>query len=435
MPDLTVSEATTTEVSTLSKRRAPLILLAIALLVGAGGGAWYWWQRQAATTAEAPAAGRPGRGGAPVPVTVVAAQTQDVPIRLDAIGTVQAFNTITVRAQVDGQLQEIAFTEGQMVKQGDVLARIDPRSYQAALDQAVAKKAQDEALLANGRLDLQRYTSLARNEGVSKQQQDTQRAQVAQYEAQVAADQGAIDAARTQVSFTTIRSPINGRVGLRLVDQGNIVRAGDATGIVTVSQLQPIALVFTLPQQELGRVQEAMARGAVPVQVVRANNPGTEAVAAGNGPLPEGQLLTIDNTVDAQTGTIKLKASFANADFRLWPGAFVNVRLEVDRLMAVITVPLVAVQRGPEGAFAFVLKPDRTVEQRPLRLGALTASEAVVRQGIQPGERVVTSGALRLSPGAAVVPSEEGSPANGNAPGPAPGERRTRPRQAADAGP
>ena len=200
-----------------------------------------------------------------MPVTVVAAQQQDVPIRLDAIGTVQAFNTITVRAQVDGQLLEIAFKEGQMVKQGDVLARIDPRSYQAALDQAVAKKAQDEAQLANARLDLQRYTTLARNEGVSKQQQDTQRAQVAQFEAQVAADQGAIDAARTQLSFTTIRSPINGRVGLRLVDQGNIVRAGDATGIVTVSQLQPIALVFTLPQQELGRVQEAMGRGTVPV--------------------------------------------------------------------------------------------------------------------------------------------------------------------------
>ncbi|MFC7474818.1 efflux RND transporter periplasmic adaptor subunit [Dankookia sp. GCM10030260] len=365
--------------------------------------------------------GRPGRGGAPVPVTVAAAQQRDVPIRLDAIGTVQAFNTITVRAQVDGQLQEIAFREGQMVKQGDILARIDPRSYQAALDQAVAKKAQDEAQLANARLDLQRYTTLARNEGVSRQQQDTQRAQVAQFEALVASDQGAIDAARTQLSFTTIRSPIDGRVGLRLVDQGNIVRAGDATGIVTVSQLQPIALVFTLPQQELGRVQEAMARGPVPVQVVR--NTGA--------PLPDGELLTIDNAVDAQTGTIKLKAAFANEDLRLWPGAFVNVRLEVDRLIAATTVPLVAVQRGPEGAFGFVLKPDRTVELRPLQLGALTATEAVVRQGIQPGERVVTSGALRLSPGAAVTPTEEGTPS----PGPAPGERRPRPRQAADARP
>ncbi|MDO9706810.1 efflux RND transporter periplasmic adaptor subunit [Paracraurococcus lichenis] len=403
-------------------RRLLLTFLLLALLGGAGGGAWTWWQHHQAKPVEAEATGgRPGRGG-PVPVTVAAAQRQDLPIRLDAIGTVQAFNTITVRAQVDGQLLEIAFREGQMVKKGDVLARIDPRSYQAALDQAVAKKAQDEALLANARLDLQRYTSLAQNQGVSKQQQDTQRAQVAQYEAQVQADQGAIDAARTQLSFTTIRSPIDGRVGLRLVDQGNIVRAGDATGIVTVSQLQPIAVVFTLPQQELPRVQDAMARGPVPVQVVRA---GETAVRA------EGELLTLDNAVDAQTGTIRLKASFANDDFRLWPGAFVNVRMEVDRLPGVTTVPLVAVQRGPDGPYAFLLKPDRTVEQRPLRLGALTPGDAVVRQGLQPGDRVVTSGALRLSPGAHVLVNEEGAPA----PGPAPGERRTRPRQAADARP
>ncbi|MBK1662027.1 efflux RND transporter periplasmic adaptor subunit [Paracraurococcus ruber] len=411
-------------------RRLLLTLIVLGLLGGAGYGGWIWWQgRQtpAAEQAEGPGArgGRPGRGG-PVPVTIAAAQRQDLPIRLDAIGTVQAFNTITVRAQVDGQLIEVAFTEGQMVKRGDVLARIDPRPYQAALDQAVAKKAQDEALLANARLDLQRYTQLARNEGVSRQQQDTQRAQVAQFEAQVQADQGAIDAARTQLSFTTIRSPLDGRVGLRLVDQGNIVRAGDATGIVTVSQLQPIAVVFTLPQQELPRVQDALARGKVLVQVVRQGD-----VQGREPPRAEGELLTLDNAVDAQTGTIRLKASFPNDDMRLWPGAFVNVRLEVDRLPGVTTVPLVAVQRGPEGPFAYVLKPDRTVEQRPVTLGALTVADAVVRRGIAPGERVVTSGALRLSPGAAVIPQEEGAPA----PGPAPGERRLRPRQAADASP
>ena len=243
---------------------------------------------------------------------------------------------------------------------------------------------------------------------------------MAQFEALVAADQGAIDAARTQLSFTTIRSPLDGRVGLRLVDQGNLVRSGDATGIVTVSQIQPIAVIFTLPQQELGRVQDAMANGRVPVQVVR---------QAGTGPLPEGVLLTIDNAVDAQTGTIRLKASFANDDLRLWPGAFVSVRLQVDTLPGVTTVPLVAVQRGPEGAYAFVVKADRTVEQRPLQLGALTSTDAVVRQGIRPGEQVVTSGALRLNAGAAVAVTEEG----GTPAAPAPGERRTRPRQAADA--
>lgn len=408
----------------LTMRRLASIALALLLLCGAGAGAWYFMaQRGGAAPAQQQAAGRPGRGGgAPVPVTVAAAVRHDVPILLDAIGTVQAFNTITVRAQVDGQLVEIAFREGQEVKQGDILARIDPRSYQAALDQAVAKKAQDEALLANARLDLQRYASLAANAGVSRQQQDTQRALVAQYEAQVQADQAAIDAARTQLSFATIRSPIDGRVGLRLVDQGNLVRAGDATGIVTVAQLQPIAVTFTLPQQDLGRVLEALGRGPVPVQAV---------TQAGNGPTEQGTLLTLDNQVDQQTGTIKLKAAFPNEDRRLWPGAFVRVRLQVDTVPDAVTVPLVAVQRGPDGAYAFALKPDHTVEQRPLQLGTLTATEAVVRQGVQPGEQVVTSGALRLTPGAQVVVREEnGPPADGPAP-----QRRGRPRQAADARP
>jgi multidrug efflux system membrane fusion protein len=405
--------------------RRILILLTLVLIGSAGF--WYWqtqWQATPQAQTQRPAG--PGmRGGGrdiPVPVTVAAAQRQDVPIMLDAIGTVQAFNTITIRAQVDGQLTEIAFREGQMVKQGDVLARIDPRSYQAALDQAIAKKAQDEALLANARLDLQRYTTLARNEGVSRQQQDTQRATVAQMEALVASDQALIDSARTQLSFTTIRSPIDGRVGLRLVDQGNLVRSGDATGIVTVSQLQPITVNFTLPQQEVGRVLEALQRGSVPV----------EAQGQGLGPAPIlGELVTLDNAVDAATGTIRLKATFGNEDGRLWPGAFVTIRLRIDTVPDAVTVPLVAVQRGPDGAFAFVLGPDRTVEQRPLQLGVLTASDAVVRRGMEPGERVVTSGALRLSNGTQVIPSEDTGPAT-----PAvPGERRFRPRQAADARP
>jgi multidrug efflux system membrane fusion protein len=404
--------------------RRIFILLTLALIGGAGF--WYWQtQWQPAPQEQAQRRGGPGvRGGrgAAVPVTVATAQREDVPIMLDAIGTVQAFNTITIRAQVDGELIEIAFREGQMVKQGDVLARIDPRSYQAALDQALAKKAQDEALLANARLDLQRYTTLARNEGVSRQQQDTQRATVAQMEAIVASDQALIDSARTQLSFTTVRSPIDGRVGLRLVDQGNLVRSGDATGIVTVSQLQPITVNFTLPQQEVGRVLEALRRGAVPV----------EAHGQGIGPEPIlGELVTLDNAVDATTGTIRLKATFGNEDGRLWPGAFVSIRLRIDTVPDAVTVPLVAVQRGPDGAFAFVLKPDRTVEQRPLRLGVLTANTAVVQHGMEPGERVVTSGALRLSDGALVSPAEDSGPATP----PEPGQRRLRARQAADARP
>ncbi|MBL6077226.1 efflux RND transporter periplasmic adaptor subunit [Belnapia sp. T18] len=422
-------------------RRFAILLLTLGLIGGAGAGAWYYWQQRPAPEAQAgPRPGGPGRAGGPrgggpgVPVMVAAAQRQDVPIMLDAIGTVQAYNTITVRAQVDGQLVEIAFQEGQMVKQGDLLARIDPRSYQAALDQALAKKAQDEALLANARLDLQRYTTLARNEGVSRQQQDTQRSTVAQYEAQVAADQAAIDSARTQLSFTTIRSPINGRVGLRLVDQGNLVRSGDATGIVTVSQLQPIAVTFTLPQQELGRVLEALERGAVPVQALRSASGGTPqtqgspASPGARGPIM-GELRTLDSAVDASTGTIKLKAVFANEDTRLWPGAFVNVRLRIDTVPDAVTVPLVAVQRGPDGAFAYVLKGDQTVEQRSLQLGVLTPTEAVVRRGVEVGEKVVTSGALRLSPGVNVVATDDATPENT----PAPGQRRLRSRQAADA--
>jgi multidrug efflux system membrane fusion protein len=412
------------------RRRPALTALLLLLLCGAGaGGAWYHWTQRGAAGgeggAEAPrAAGRGGRGGGPVPVTAAAAVRQDVPILLDAIGTVQAFNTITVRAQVDGQLVEIAFREGQDVKRGDLLARIDPRPYQAALDQALAKKAQDEALLANARLDLQRYATLARAEGVSRQQQDTQRAQVAQYEAQVAGDQAAIDSARTQLSFTTIRSPIDGRVGLRLVDQGNLVRAGDATGIVAVAQLRPIAVIFTLPQQELPRVLDALNRGPVPVEAL---------AQAGGAVAARGELLTLDNQVDPQTGTIRLKARFPNDDGRLWPGAFANVRLQVDTVPDATTVPLVAVQRGPDGAYAFVVGPDRTVEQRPLQLGPLTTTDAVVRAGLRPGEQVVTSGALRLTPGAQVAVSEPAPAAPDSAP-PAPGQRR-RPRQAAEAAP
>ncbi len=434
-------------------RRFLTLLLTLGLIGGAGAGAWYYWQQSQQPAAEAkagqrpggggPAAqgqrpgdgqGRPGRGaGAPVPVMIATAQRQDVPIMLDAIGTVQAYNTITVRAQVDGQLVEIAFQEGQMVKQGDLLARIDPRSYQAALDQAIAKKAQDEALLANARLDLQRYTTLARNEGVSRQQQDTQRSTVAQYEALVASDQAAIDSARTQLSFTTIRSPINGRVGLRLVDQGNLVRSGDATGIVTVSQMQPIAVTFTLPQQELGRVVDALQRGTVPVQALRSASGGVPQAQGPPSPGAQGpimgELRTLDSAVDASTGTIKLKAVFPNEDMRLWPGAFVNVRLRIDTVPEAVTVPLVAVQRGPDGAFAYVLKGDQTVEQRSLQLGVLTPTEAVVRRGVEVGEKVITSGALRLSPGATVMAVDDTAPENA----PAPGERRLRPRQAADA--
>jgi multidrug efflux system membrane fusion protein len=379
-------------------RRRLLRWLALLLLLGAaGGGAWWYWPQLtgAGGTAQEPR-GRRGMAG-PVPVTVAPATRKDVPITLDALGTLQAIATITVRPQVEGRLIEVAYREGQEVKAGDILARIDPRPYAATLAGAQAKKAQDEALLANARLDLQRYTTLARNEGVSRQQADTQRAQVAQLEAQVQADQAAIETAQIQLDFTTIRSPIDGRVGLRLVDPGNLIRAGDTTGIVVVTQTRPIAVIFTLPQQQLPAVLDAMARGPGGTAVA------VQALATDGTVRAEGTLLTIDNQVDQATGTIRLKASFPNEDGRLWPGAFVTVRLRVDTVADALTVPLVAVQRGPEGAYAFVARPDDTVEQRPLTLGALTAGDAVVRRGLEAGERVVTSGALRLTAGQAVT--------------------------------
>ncbi len=434
-------------------RRFVLITLALLGLSGASYAGWWLFQQRNAGGGEAEAAvvpgapqaagrgsgiagatsrpggggarrGGPGVGGPAVPVTVAAATRQDVPILLDALGTVQASASVTVRAQVDGQLLEILFREGQEVREGDVLARIDPRLYQAELDQALAKKAQDEAQLANARLDLERYTRLASNNGVSRQQQDTQRALVAQLEAQVAADQAAIDNARTRLSFTEIRSPIEGRVGIRLVDPGNLVRAGDATGIVNVARLRPVNVVFTLPQQEIGRVLEAMERGPVRVEA---------RMRTGEGPIAEGTLLTLDNQVDPTTGTIRLKAEFANEDRRLWPGAFVSVRVRIDTLDDVTTVPLVAVQRGPDGAYAFVLRPDGTVAQRPLDLGVQTETIAVVRSGLRPGERVVTSGALRLSEGARVTVAAEETPAGPGGEPPAAPPRRGRPRQEADA--
>ncbi len=427
MPDTNLPPAS---LAPLKPRRRWRWLAPLALvLLAAGGAAWWFWPSPTTAPAATPAAnGRPGAGGGrgrfgPVPVTLATATRQDIPIQLEALGTVQAVATITIRAQVDGQLIEVAFTEGQEVKRGDLLARIDPRPYQAALAQAQAKQAQDQALLNNARLDLSRYQELARSNGTSRQQLDTQRALVGQYEALLQADQAAIDAARTQLEFTTIRAPVEGRVGLRLVDQGNLVRSGDASGIVVLTQLRPITVVFTLPQQRLDAVQAALAQGEVPVQALE--NDGS--------PRATGRLLTLDNQVDQTTGTIKLKAIFENADQRLWPGAFVNLRLRVATVRQALTIPLVAVQRGPDGPFTFVLQPDNSVQQRPLGLGIVTASEAAILRGLEAGDRVVTSGALRLTNGAQVIPTER--PATPNADTPPEPPRRRRPDGAPGGGP
>jgi multidrug efflux system membrane fusion protein len=400
-----------------ARRRAWPWLLSAALLAAAGGG--YAWQQgwlgatPQAVTGGGPAGGPAGarRGMPAIPVTAAAATVENLPILLDALGTVQASNTVTIVPQVSGRITEILFREGQEVKAGDILVRIDSRSYQAALDQAVATRAQREAQLANARRDLQRYTLLARSSGTSQQTLDTQRATVAQLEAQLQFDDATIANAQAQLDDTTIRSPIDGRIGLRQVDIGNYVQSSSTTGIVVVTQLRPVAVNFTLPQQTLPQVMQALAGGEVPVEARLAESAPPRADGSPPPANPVGRLVTVDNQVDATTGTIRLKAEFANADLRLWPGAFVNTRIQVDTLRDVVVLPLVAVQRGPQGPYAFVVKDDNTVEQRPLTLGTIAGQQAVVLRGLRPGERAVTSGALRLVAGSAVQVADPVVPA------------------------
>lgn len=385
------------------------LILALVLLAAAGGGGAYWWYylRAPSETASgaAPAGGR--RRFTPpdnVPVLLATAEKQDVPIWLDGLGTVQASASVVIRPMVDGPLLEVRFREGQEVAVGDVLARIDSRTYQAALDQTLARKQQNEATLANARLDAQRYAKLAATAYTSAQQADTARAQVAQLEAQVASDQAQIDNARTLLSFTTISAPIAGRVGMRAIDPGNIVRAGDPNGLVTIATLRPINVQFTLPQQSLRAVTEAMAAGTVEVVALpQANTPTAERET-----LDRGQLTVLDNQVDPATGTIRMKATFANERLQLWPGAFVTVRLRARVWKDATTVPPVAVQRGPRGAFVFVVGDDLKASRRPVTVGHEDLTVAVIADGIQPGERVVIDGASRLSDGTKVsvpVPS------------------------------
>jgi multidrug efflux system membrane fusion protein len=339
----------------------------------------------------------------PAPVLAARASTADVPVYLDAVGNTRALNTVTVRAQVGGQIVKIAFREGQDVKRGDLLAEIDPRTYQAQYDVAVAKKAQDEATLANARLDVDRYTRLAASNSGSKQQADTQRALVAQLEAQVQGDTAAIDNARTMLSYTKIVAPIDGRIGLRLVDEGNYVQAGDSTGIVTITQIRPIAVLFNLPQQQFAQVNKAFAKGTVKVDAVATD---------GRTAVDRGTLQVIDNQMDQTTGTIRMKAEFPNPDLQLWPGQFVNIRVLVETLNQVVTVPTAAVQRGPSGTFVYVIDAESKVAVRPITIAMQDDARAVVSDGVKAQEQVVTTGFTRLSSGTRVrvQPGEGESP-------------------------
>lgn len=317
----------------------------------------------------------------------------DVPIYLQGLGTVQAFYTVTVTARVDGEIQKMAFTEGQEVKKGDLLAQIDPRPNQAALEQAIATKAKDAALLANAKLDLERYVQLQPQDLASKQTVDTAHSTVAQLSAQLQVDQALIDNARTQLEYTRITSPINGRTGIRLIDPGNIVHAAGTTGIVVVTQVKPISVIFTLPEENLSDVGAAMAAGTV--QVTTLSRDGARQ-------LDTGTLSLIDNEIDQTTGTARLKATFSNEHNTLWPGQYVNARVLVRTEHQALTLPTPAVQLGPNGPFTYVVRSDSTVEVRPLTIGDESNGLTIVRQGLNAGEQVVTSNQYRLQSGAHV---------------------------------
>ncbi|MDI4231571.1 efflux RND transporter periplasmic adaptor subunit [Bradyrhizobium sp. Arg237L] len=369
-------------------RRMVSLIIAVVILGGLGYIGWLAWQQKGGGhNANA-------RPDLPVPVLAATPRVQDMPVYLDGVGSVRALNTVTVRSQVDGKLIKVNFVEGQDVKKEDVLAEIDPAIYQAQYDQAVAKKAQDEALLANQRLDLARYQQLAQTNAGSKQQYDTQKAVVAQQEALVKADQAAIDNAAATLSYTKVVAPISGRAGLRQVDQGNIIHGSDTTGLVVLTQLQPIAVWFSLPQQQIVRVNAAAAQGTLAVDVF-----GNDGVTV----IDTGKLTGIDNQVDPTTGTLKLKAEFPNGNFQLWPGQFVNVRLKVETLPKAIVVPTSAVQRGPAGTFSYVIGEDNIVTAKPVTVIQQNEHDAVIGKGIAASDRVVTTGFANLADGSKVI--------------------------------
>ena len=343
--------------------------------------------------------GKSGRKGlqGPTPVLTAKAKVSDVPVYVEGVGTGKALNSVLIRSQVDGTILSLNFVEGQTVKAGDVIAKIDPRLYQATLDQNVAKKSLDEALLANARLDLQRYKMLVATKAATQQQYDTQVATVAQDVAQVAIDQATIDSSRTTLSYTNVTSPIAGRTGIRDIDVGNLVHASDTTGIVTVSQIQPISVIFNVPQQELPRINKATLLNKLDAQALDAT--GAQVV-------DHGSLEVVDNTIDATTGTVKLRANFPNPQLQLWPGIFVNVRLLVDTLHDAVTIPVGALQRGPTGPFVFALAGDRAV-MRPVIVSQQDDTEAVIKSGLKGGDVVITSGFQKLTDGAKVTASED----------------------------
>jgi multidrug efflux system membrane fusion protein len=374
-------------------------LVLLFVLAGVAGLAWLLYEQYWATPAPAPQARGGGRGGfnGPIPVVAAPATTGDMDVVMSALGTATPLRTVTVRSRVDGELVRVNFQEGQRVKEGELLAEIDPRSYQTMLAQAEGQLTRDQALLANARLDLERYETLFKQDSIARQQVDTQASLVRQYEGAIRVDKSQVDNARLQLSYTRITAPISGRLGLRLVDPGNIVHASDQNGLVVITQLMPISVVFTVPQDTVPAVMKRLIAGErVPV-VAWDREMRTK--------LAEGVLASADNQVDPATGTLKLKAQFENPDAALFPNQFVNVRMTLDTERGVVVIPSAAVQRGGQGLFVYVVQADNTVAQRVVKLGPSEGQRVAVAEGLSAGEVVVTDGMDRLRPGAAVQTS------------------------------
>jgi multidrug efflux system membrane fusion protein len=375
---------------------------AVAIAI-AGFGAWqYVWLPEKASARRQPVA-------IAAPVHLATVETRDVPIYLSGLGTVQPTNSVTVKSRVDGQIEKVAFEEGQIVQKGDVLVQIDAAPFKAALDQAVAKLAQDQASLLNSQQDLERTSKLAKQGDATQQLFDQRTASVAQFTAQIQADQAAIESAKVQLAYTTIKAPLTGRAGFRLVDPGNIVHANDQNGVLTITQLSPISVIFTAPEGQLPAIRAALKSG--PLQVTALTSDSKHVLA-------EGTLSLIDNQVDTASGTIRLKASFDNADNALWPGLSVSTRLHISTVRNAVAVPDSAVQRGPNGPFVYVVASDGKAQLRSTDLGPIQDGWAVIERGLKPGERIITSGQYRVQPGALVeVLPDDNRSASSNAAG------------------
>jgi membrane fusion protein, multidrug efflux system len=363
-------------------------------LAAAGAAAYALLARPAAPrlSAAPPATRRPAPA---VPVQVAAARRGDLPVYLTGLGSVSAFNTVTVRSRVDGQLISVAFHEGQLVHAGELLAQIDPRPFTVQLTQAEGQLARDAAQLANARINLRRYRNLLANGLIARQQVDDQAATVGQYAGAVQMDRGVIDSAKLQLTYSRVTAPIDGRAGLRLVDVGNVVHASDQTGLLVITQVQPIAVLFTIPEDDLPAVLGKLRAG---------EHPAVDAYdRAGQKQLASGTLLTADNQIDPSTGTARLKALFPNRDNALFPNQFVNVRLVVDVKKDAVIVPAAALQRGPQGTFVYAVQADHTVAMRPVRVVATTGAAAAVARGVAPGDLVVVDGVDKLRPGSVVA--------------------------------